>query len=103
MSDKPKIDDGGPAFPVECEFTQDGKVRGLQTGNYSGWETGMTLRDWFAGMALHSAIEYWQTNVLIDGTTTACTDFAMGDPEDADKVAHTCYTVADAMLAARSK
>ena len=33
-----KINDGGPAFP----YTSDG----------GSWDTGMTLRDWFAGQAL---------------------------------------------------
>lgn len=34
-----------PAFPVECSFGNgDGQIRGLQTGNYSGWETGVSVR-----------------------------------------------------------
>lgn len=40
--------DGGPAFPVETY----GDGRGLQTGPSSGWETGMSLRDYFAAKAL---------------------------------------------------
>lgn len=43
-----KKNDGGPAFPVELD--RDGK--GLQTSSYSGWATGMTLRDYFAAQVL---------------------------------------------------
>ena len=88
MSDKPKIDDGGPAFPVECEFAQDGKVRGLQTGNYSGWETGMTLRDFFAANALQGIIAHPGMH-----------------PDDCHQpgTAELAYDFARAMLAARSK
>lgn len=39
--------DGGPAFPVECSWSGD-KPHGLQTGPASGWETGLSVRDWFA-------------------------------------------------------
>ena len=35
-----------PAMPVECQFGPDDKVRGQQTGNYSGWEIGLTKREY---------------------------------------------------------
>ena len=44
--------DGGPAFPVQVTVGSDGKENGLQFGNRDYWATGMSLRDWFAGMAL---------------------------------------------------
>ncbi len=47
----PVPDDGGPAFPVECSWGGD-QLCGVQTGNSSGWATGLSLRDWFAGQAL---------------------------------------------------
>jgi hypothetical protein len=45
--------DGGPAFPVECQWEHGvtTPVRGVQTGNRTGWATGMSLRDY---MAVHS-------------------------------------------------
>ncbi len=41
-----------PAMPVECQFGPDDKVRGQQTGSYSGWEIGLTKRELFAAMAM---------------------------------------------------
>jgi hypothetical protein len=51
-----------PAMPVECQFGPDDKVRGQQTGNYSGWEIGLTKRELFAAMAMQGLLatgEYW--------------------------------------------
>jgi hypothetical protein len=65
-----QIDDGGPAFPVP----------------YVTLHTGMTLRDWFAGMALQ-------------GRATR-----LGNPhEHRDLLASDCYDIADAMIEARQK
>ena len=70
-------DDGGPAFPVASERNANGDVQ---------WGfNGMTLRDWFAGMALHGCLcnpEYTASNA---------------------QLAKDCFTVADAMLAARKE
>lgn len=41
-----------PAMPVECQFGPDEKVRGQQTGTYSGYEIGLTKRELFAAMAM---------------------------------------------------
>ena len=73
MSEKP-IDDGGPAFPVHLDDFRDAVGHPLP---------GMSLRDWFAGMALTNAFTH----------------------EDAltDKVAGWAYELADAMLAERAK
>ena len=69
-----KENDGGPAFP--SIFTQPG-VRA---------EDGMSLRDWFAGMALQGTIGY--------------PDFQQwGD----DQIACFAYSQADAMLKARQE
>lgn len=38
-----KSDDGGPAFPVENDFNKE-------------YKEGMSLRDWFAGMALQTLL-----------------------------------------------
>lgn len=53
----PSYENGNnPAFPVECQFSSDGKVRGQQTGSYSGWEIGLTKREKFAAMAMEALI-----------------------------------------------
>ena len=61
--------DGGPAFP-------------LQDANTFTLNTGMSLRDWFAGMALQGALA---------GRRTWPTDAE-------DVLAEKCYKIADAML-----
>lgn len=45
-----------PAMPVECQFGPDNKVRGQQTGSYSGWEIGLTKRELFAAMAMQGLL-----------------------------------------------
>lgn len=71
--------DGGPAFPVECSFV--GEPHGVQTGNTTGWVTGLTIRDYFAAAAL----------------TVSLGDVA---PEELAKYS---YQIADAMLVERAK
>ena len=64
--------DGGPAFPAQHFDLADG-------------EHGMTLLDWFAGMAMQGFI--------------ACPN-TRGEPND---IAAWCYQIADAMIQERSK
>jgi len=71
MNTPKKINDGGPAFP-NIGYTID--------KNYNG----MTLRDWFAGMALQG------------NATRLCNPHNHRDILAAD-----CYDIADAMIAAR--
>lgn len=68
---------GGPAFPVR-RVVQDGDVR------YDDVILGMTLRDWFAGMAMQGYI-------------------AHGTPSDVSfrDVAEKSYLMADAMIERR--
>jgi hypothetical protein len=75
--------DGGPAFPVEVQ-TYNGMMRGLQTSSHSQWETGMSLRDYFAAKAM--------PDLMRD----------VGDRSPFCEVAKMAYEMADAMLAARS-
>lgn len=70
-------DDGGPAFPTAAMQTTPG-------GPVFGAAPGMTLRDWFAGMALQG-ICHGNGDVPFDGLAMAA------------------YLVADAMLAERAK
>lgn len=72
MSNKTKHQDGGPAFPV---LSYEYKAH-----------PGMTLRDWFAGMALQG---------MLGGSAP---DIDWPDPEVA---AEKCFAYADAMLAER--
>lgn len=73
-----------PAFPVECQFGPDEKVRGMQTGTYSGYEIGLTKRELFAAMAMQ-------------GLITSDQDWL------ADEVAIKAAGVSDALLAELSK
>jgi hypothetical protein len=84
-ADMSKIHDGGPAFPVETY----GDGKGVQTSPSAGWETGLSIRDWFAGQCAASALVNARgiSGADVDGT------FPL--------VAKLSYKMADAMLAAR--
>ena len=77
--------DGGPAFPTKREALDP---------RATGWsmQEGMTLRDWFAGMALQ-------------GYLAGRNHHPTSDPSgfEATKSAKQCYGYADAMLAARER
>jgi hypothetical protein len=68
------IDDGGTAFP--------------STDTYG--PKGMSLRDWFAGMAISTVLKDWKKD----------DDYS---DEDHGCVATECYELADAMIEARKK
>ena len=78
-------DDGGSAFPVTRVKLDEKGVLISATP-----ESGMSLRDWFAGMALSYCAEDWRK-------------FCDSDNVDFDPilVADDAYEIADAMLAAR--
>ena len=76
MSDK--INDGGPAFPGEQGHIPDG------TWNQT-WESGMSLRDYFAAAALQGMLSH-------------ADDFRKFSPQS---YAIDAYKYADAMLRAR--
>ena len=83
-----KMDDGGPAFPVED--------LGLN-GTY-----GMSMRDWFAGQALPSAVEDYDRITRIGGAkgpVLPWSNAVLGTRETI--IARQAYTYADAMLDAR--
>ena len=71
--------DGGPAFPSQQEQTPDGYWN--QT-----WSPGMSLRDWFAGMAAQGIL-----------SQQGITEINSYD------VAITAYLTADAMIKERDK
>ena len=75
--------DGGPAFPKPpvMHRNEDGKLE------YFGTQIGMSLRDWFAGMALQGLLaSVTEDEEVID-----------------DVIARSSYELADAMLAARER
>ncbi len=45
-----------PAFPVELSYMDNGSIRGLQTGNMSGFEIGLTKREYFAAIAMNGLL-----------------------------------------------
>lgn len=87
------IKDGGPAFPVECSYNHEGKIVGSQTGVASGWETGMSLRDYFAGQALNGMLAH-ATRYKPPPSDTMMTWH--------QAIAKEAHEIADAMLAQRS-
>lgn len=73
MIEKKKIDNGGPAFPrAGYRFSQE---------EWDEGDAGMSLRDWFAGMA----------------ASGRC------DDDNPGRTAAWCYQIADALLAERKK
>jgi hypothetical protein len=82
-----KTIDGGPAFPFWA-VNQEGKT----TANSA---QGMSLRDWFAGMAVSEL-----ARLAAEGT------LVINEKPDAtlnEAVAYNAYAIADAMLAERNK
>lgn len=100
-----KINDGGPALPCE-----GGPSSGLIP------EPGMSLRDWFAGLAMQAIVgtfsqtlrgkEEARTDADAD-LTTFYRDMALdwnhktGEEDGASEIASDAYIIADAMLKAR--
>jgi|JI10StandDraft_1071094.scaffolds.fasta_scaffold42607_8 hypothetical protein len=73
------IDDGGPAFPVPAE----------QSENTNFATPGMTLLDYFAAAAMQGLLASYSADAEIDGL----------EP----RIASQSYDMADAMIAERSK
>ena len=77
--------DGGPAFPIKINHLHhiaDESGKTIATASQDlGTYPGMSLRDWFAGMALQGAFLEMSSE---------------------SKIAKSCYLLADAMIAARN-
>ncbi len=73
--------DGGPAFPVQCEWGPNGPERGVQTGNSSGWHMGLSLRDYFASKAMQGLCAMVATgqHTINDNRDMAIQAYAMAD------------------------
>lgn len=76
-------EDGGPAFPLLHSI--DGNWTREPVAEYSG----MTMRDWFAGMALHG---YLTRHADVNARTSYIED-----------AANAAFKIADAMIAERMK
>jgi hypothetical protein len=75
-------DHGGPAFPSVATVETDSQIWDNTSFSNVHSVGGMTLRDWFAGMALHASF---------------------GSGESFNDVAERAYLYADAMIAERNK
>jgi hypothetical protein len=94
---------GGPAFPIptlEREYWD----------REQGEPNGMTLRDWYAGMALQGSIEWnrlkGKESIHEDGYDQPQDQPCMPsywEDSDCKEIAECCYAIADAMLAARKE
>ena len=100
------IPDGGPAFP-SLQYVYDGgpHVKAVMVG-------GMTLRDWFAGMAMQAILSTYTSNLRRDDRDESdsgadCASFnrelAVDNGDGLAEVAADAYLFADAMLAERDK
>lgn len=85
-----RIEDGGPAYPVAWQETNEYGV------TFTYRETGMSLRDYFAGQALAGFLSNpggpFQANDRNGWNIVNCT---------LDDVARCAYEASDAMLSAR--
>lgn len=96
-----KIDDGGPAFPVECSWSGTG-IEGIQTGNATGFATGLSVLDYFAANAQQSVCA-----TKVEGLGWKLVgDRAYGEARwitNAEMQAEAAYRIAGAMLAEKRK
>ena len=100
----PRNNNGGTAFPGKYEYVEGNLL-------IDGYSPGMTLRDWFAGMALQGCIE-WERLKGVDSllgdempphSQPLTMDDDIDDGDQSTSVAKAAYMVADAMLAARKE
>lgn len=86
MREEKKIDDGGPAFPRNVHSMAD-------NGGFP--VTGLSKREWFAGMALFGVM-------LADIERAKNGHLPIPEKAESD-LADTCYRIADAMIAEGKK
>lgn len=83
--------DGGPAFPQPNHIVEHDSQGRVEARNWMQ-DSGMTLRDWFAGMALQGLLS----------ANPQCPD-AVSEENVDSVIAREAYRSADAMIAERSK
>jgi hypothetical protein len=81
------INDGGPAFPQQAFINTNGQV--VTPSDYFPDASGMSLRDWFAGMALQGLVSSAGAGIFTAGEVPRY------------EIASYSYKYADAMIAAR--
>ena len=85
-----KTKDGGPAFPLCGSIVKQYQPTGIVTGeSLQGFQSGMSLRDYFAAKALQGLLSYTYASERFRG--------------DLKVAAIEAYEIADAMLEAREK
>lgn len=84
------MNDGGPAFPLICQ----------DVSKYQVVEGGMSMRDWFAGMALSVMLHQDAERGM---RTLLARDGMWQDVQSPKILARIAYEAADAMLAEREK
>jgi len=87
MNEKNKKEDGGAAFPAILAVSEDGQLRHSNI-------PGMSLRDWFAGMALAGMIAKYGVSDDLNGLMTQSTPNCQATDS---------YALADAMIVRRKK
>lgn len=87
-----EVKDGGPAFP--CITWTNLNVGSGPASWVESKNPGMSLRDWFAGQALSSAIQH---ELAVRSAQIAPVSFRY------ESVAASAYAMADAMLKARGE
>lgn len=91
---------GGPAFPCEVTWDSDANcLRGVQTGNRSAIAEGLSIRDYFAAMALQGLLTKLPLVDQQGEHGIKVEDKIRHNLE----IAHSCYCLADAMLEAREQ
>ena len=107
-----KIDDGGPAFPVCVEHTMTPPEEfpgALFTKIVS--HGGLTLRDWFAGMAMQGMLSTYRDVLIHDADEknnrhhygNFGRSLAVEDPDGPIEIAGDAYVIADAMIAEKRR
>ena len=86
------INDGGPAFPMPGFLSMMEEPQSVIQQYENKPQDGMTLRDWFAGMALPACF-----------SAPCPAAWAAGSMEHREQSAAASYMMADAMLAARER
>jgi len=94
---QPRIDDGGPAFPLGVAMTRNVNHDPVMIDSSDRCGGGMSLRDYFAGKAL--------AGYLVDNEPGSLVNPSFQAPNEtfdlATKIARRCYAFADAMIVAR--
>jgi len=84
MTDK---DDGGSAFPLQYDPYIDHPAHGRvhRTSVGENVQSGMSLRDWFAGQALAGFMASYPPNEKIDAAVAAMWSYEIADAMIADR------------------